>query len=259
VGEVWWWASQDRQFESTQTNENADVLDALCYFFVPLLEKWRGQPVTANFLARGAKIIYGWNLTEAVGQSFLERLRALVLVTPAENGARVLLSTPADADASAAPAPEASSFLEEVVAKFEAFPLIREDLINRHLTTEQLSEILVRFLVSLDAYSSDGIARELRTRLQRLQRVAGSQVFSEELSIFTQEQTYLCARFIRELSSTDPDLTSKLSSIAGAGLLAELVEDFRKPTSITASSETTIILDAPFALSLLGAFGAAPE
>lgn len=55
-------------------SENSDVIDALAYFFVPILDKLSGKPITASLLAKAGKLIYGWNLTESVGQVFVERL-----------------------------------------------------------------------------------------------------------------------------------------------------------------------------------------
>lgn len=57
-------------------DENSDVIDALFYFYVPILDKLSGKPNTASLLAKAAKLIYGWNLTESVGHVFVERLAA---------------------------------------------------------------------------------------------------------------------------------------------------------------------------------------
>lgn len=53
-------------------DENSDVIDALFYFYVPILDKLSGKPNTASLLAKAAKLIYGWNLTESVGHVFVE-------------------------------------------------------------------------------------------------------------------------------------------------------------------------------------------
>ena len=77
-------------------DENADVIDTICIFIKPIIEKWRNNPVTASLLAKGLRIVYGWNITEAVAETFLARLESKGEVT--RNERHALIATPSSSE-----------------------------------------------------------------------------------------------------------------------------------------------------------------
>lgn len=238
-------------------NENSDVIDALCYFYVPILDKLHGEPITASFLAKAAKFIYGWNLTESVGHVFVERLVAQGhLVEEQKNGQTVFVAQPSPELAANVETSIQDSF-DQVTELFGEFDLISSDLTYRQLTREQLGDLLVRFLISLDAYSNNEISASLRSGDITNGERSALQELTNDVSVLSQSETHVCARFVQWLSKNQPELAEKLSLFVAAGLLAELVEDFRKPSALETKSETTFFLDGPMLLGLIGTSGAA--
>lgn len=238
-------------------NENSDVIDALCYFYVPILDKLHGKPVTASLLAKAAKLIYGWNLTESVGHVFVERLVAQGhLVEEQKNGQTVFVAQPSPELAADVETSIQDSF-DQVTELFGEFDLVSGDLIYRQLTREQLGDLLVRFLISLDAYSNNEISASLKSGDITNGERSALQELTNDVSVLSQSETHVCARFVQWLSKDQPELAEKLSLFVAAGLLAELVEDFRKPSALETKSETTFFLDGPMLLGLIGTSGAA--
>lgn len=238
-------------------NENSDVIDALCYFYVPILDKLHGKPITASLLAKAAKLIYGWNLTESVGHVFVERLVAQGhLVEEQKNGQTIFVAQPSPELAADVETSIQESF-EQVTELFGEFDLVSGDLIYRQLTREQLGDLLVRFLISLDAYSNNEITASLRSGDIANGERSALQELTNDVSVLSQSETHVCARFVQWLSKEQPELAEKLSLFVAAGLLAELVEDFRKPSALETKSETTFFLDGPMLLGLVGTSGAA--
>lgn len=235
--------------------ENSDVIDALCYFFVPILDKISGKPVTASLLAKAAKLIYGWKITESVGQVFIERLAAHGhLEREEQNGKDYFIAQPSsdlggDLDHSIY-----ESF-EEVTVLFRNFDLVSGDLLYSQLTGEELGDLLVRFLISLDAYSNEEIAAELKSGSVLSEESEALRALSNDVSVPTQSEAHVCARFVQWLGFERPELAEKLGLFVAAGLLAELVEDFRKPSAVETQSDTTFFLDGPMLLGLVGTSG----
>ena len=238
-------------------NENSDVIDALCYFYVPILDKLHGKPITASLLAKAAKLIYGWNLTESVGHVFVERLVAQGhLVEEQKNGQTIFVAQPSPELAADVETSIQDSF-DQVTELFGKFDLVSGDLIYRQLTREQLGDLLVRFLISLDAYSNNEISASLKSGDIANGERSALQELTNDVSVLSQSETHVCARFVQWLSKEQPELAEKLSLFVAAGLLAELVEDFRKPSALETKSATTFFLDGPMLLGLVGTSGEA--
>ncbi|PIV75989.1 MAG: hypothetical protein COW55_03380 [Rhodobacteraceae bacterium CG17_big_fil_post_rev_8_21_14_2_50_65_11] len=238
-------------------DENSDVIDSLCYFYVPILDKLSGKPITASLLAKAAKLIYGWNLTESVGHVFVERLAAQGhLLKEERNGQDYFIAQPSPDLAIDVETSIQESF-DQVTDLFREFELVSGDPIYRQLTREQLGDLLVRFLISLDAYSNNEISASLKAGDIANGERSALQELKDDVSVLSQSETHVCARFVQRLSREQPELAEKLSLFVAAGLLAELVEDFRKPSALETKSETTFLLDGPMLLGLIGTSGEA--
>ena len=236
-------------------DENSDVVDALCYFFVPILDKVAGKPMTGSFLAKASGLMYGWNLTESVGDVFLERLVVHGFIAVAGDGKDKRYVAQASAEISNSIDATIQQAFEDVTERFEQFELINNDLIYRNLTKEELGEMLVRFLISLDAYTNESIATELKGAAKIDGEVATLKELEADVSVLSRAETHVCARFVQKLSKDDPVLSENLSLFVSAGLLAELVEDFRKPATVETKSDTIFFLDGPMLLGLIGTSG----
>ena len=73
----------------------------------------------------------------------------------------------------------------------------------------------------------------------------------------TDEESFLCARFVEDAIKTDPEASETLARIASIGLLTEVVQDFVKPDTPIETSNLTVYLDAPVAMEFLGVSGRA--
>ncbi|MEP4198124.1 MAG: hypothetical protein ABJL99_21060 [Aliishimia sp.] len=237
-------------------DESSDVVDALCYFFVPILDKVAGNPMTGSFIAKAGGLVYGWNLTESVGEVFLERLVAHGFVTVEGSGKDKRYIAQASPEMSSNIDETIQQAFDEVTERFEKFELIANDLINRNLTKEELGDMLVRFLISLDAYTNESIALELKAPAKNGELAALKELESD-VSVLSRAETHVCARFVQQLSKEEPELSENLGLFVSAGLLAELVEDFRKPSTVETKSETIFFLDGPMLLGLIGTSGEA--
>ncbi len=238
-------------------SENSDVIDALAYFFVPILDKLSGKPITASLLAKAGKLIYGWNLTESVGQVFVERLVEQGHLKPENSGGKEVLIAQASPNLTGNVESAIKESFEKVIELFAGFDLISGDLIYRQLSQEQLGDLLVRFLVSLGVYSNEDIAAELKSGRSVNGERDALQALSADISVLSRSETHVCARFVQWLNAERPELAAKLSNFVAAGLLAELVEDFRKPSTMETKSTTTFFLDGPMLLGLVGTSGTA--
>lgn len=244
---------------SLRGHGDTDVIDAICILLLPILEVWRGQPITTSLLSRGIRGTYGWNITESVASVFIERLERDGQLERSGNGrSSILISAPSDPPAEDVVGAPVSKAFDEVMDLFEEFDLVSGDLLYSKVSREDLSEKLIRYLISLDAYSEEDLSGQLR-RQKRDSDDAEVNELSDQLVDLTSEDIYLCARFIAYLSDEREELVASLADVVGAGLLAELIEDFRKPTALAAQSNTTIFFDAPLALSLVGVSGAAAQ
>lgn len=238
-------------------SENSDVIDALSYFFVPILDRLSGNPITPSLLAKAGKIVYGWNLTESVGQVFAQRLLAHGhLKSELVKGNQVLIAQPSPGLAGHS-ANNIKDAFEQVIELFRQFDLVSGDLMYRQLTQEQLGDLLVRFLVSLGVYSNEDIAAELRAAGGLNGERDALRGLVADVTALSRAEIHICARYVQWLSAEKPDLAAMLGSFVAAGLLAELVEDFRKPSTIETKSSAVFFLDGPMLLGLVGASGTA--
>lgn len=78
---------------------------------------------------------------------------------------------------------------------------------------------------------------------------------SQEHADKVDQGQYLVARFVSSIARTHQELFSELERVAAVGLLAELAQDFHKPTSRIRRTNITVYLDSPVALDLVGASG----
>jgi len=145
--------------------------------------------------------------------------------------------------------------LKEIIDEFEAFAPRLSDLLQYRRSREDLTEILIRFLVSLDAYNPVSFTTEL-TRLN---------LNAEDTRILTEleeggeplssDDRYMTARFVQHICRERADAVTKLARLASIGLLTEVVEDFVKPVGVESRVSLTVAVDAPLALDFLGCSG----
>jgi hypothetical protein len=238
--------------------EDDDVLDALIPFFEPILGVMNGKVFDPHVFSAGVRKLYRWRFTGDVAATFIPRLERkgyLKKQADTKHGsvwAVTYTETPADGEASTI-----LTALEQIIDEFEKFPPRVTDLLSYTRSREELKDILIRFLVLMDtqgegAYAPQlgglepgGQARELLAELEEGGRPLDP------------NDRYMCARFVRHLMRRCREFVPHLVRLASIGLLAEVVEDFMKPTHVETRTDLTVVLDAPIALDLLGCSGRA--
>lgn len=236
---------------------NGDVLDALIPFFEPILDVLRGKVFDPSLLGAGVQKLYRWRFTTDVAEQFIPRLvqkgylrregrgqQALYIVTyePKENG-----SLPSDSF---------DQLLNEIVDRFEEFAPVVTDLLHYHKSRDELTDILIRFLLSIGAFGDGALVEAEQIASAGASETQG--VLSELPEggpPLAHEDRYIAARFVVEMCEEKPAYLDDFRSIAAVGLLTEVAEDFIRPTSITTEAELTIVIDAPLALDYLGLSG----
>jgi hypothetical protein len=198
-----------------------------------------------------------WNLTLPVAEAFQERLAQkgwLVRSVKPDRTSFWVCQAPAD------PPPDpkeiaVSSAIDGIIDDLQKFAPSVSNYYNPDRSRDDLKDILIRFLVSLDGYSATAMAKNLRELdAEDAADPADSplQGLEDGGEPLTEQDRYLCARFVKHLAQTNSPQLKHLTSLVAVGLLTEVVADFVKPTGVVKKSDLTVVLDAPLALDLLG-------
>jgi hypothetical protein len=233
-----------------------DVLDALLPFFEPILEVMNGKLFEPRLFALGVQKLYRWRFTADIATQLIPRLTRgghleAVAAQPGKQAAYIVKFK-------APPGGEPiDDVLNEIIDEFEAFSPRLTDLLHYTRTREELTDILIRFLVSLDAYNPATFGTELaRLRLNEEDtRILGA--LEEGGEPLRSDDRYMAARFVQYICGNRADAVPNLARLASIGLLTEVVEDFVKPVGIERQANLTIAVDAPLALDFLGCSGTA--
>ena len=230
-----------------------DVLDALIPFFEPILQVMDGRIFEPQLLAVGAKKLYRWRINKDIAEEFIPRLvrKGYLKRRGSDQAAVYVVSYSAPPDNTNVAKIE--EVLKQIIDQFEAFPPRVTDLLNYERSREELTDILIRFLVSLDAYGEAAFAAEVRRLDSEGQRVLG--LIPEGGAPLPSDDRYMCARFVKEICDERPEFVPHLARLASIGLLTEVVEDFLKPTEAAERTNLTLVLDTPVALDYLGCSG----
>ncbi len=239
-------------------DRRGDVLDALIPFFEPILSLMNGRLFDPRLFALGVQKLYRWPFTKDIAEQFIPRLMSkgyLERVGTARDAAYIVkFATPTSIGDNQTPISEA---LDDIISQFEGFPARITDLLTYNKSREELTDILVRFLVSLDAYGETELVKEVeRAALGEEARNFVDQL-DEGSSSLSHDDRYICARFVHHLCHEKPQLVTQLARLASVGLLTEVVADFIKPTQPAGKIDLTVVVDAPLALDYLGCSGKA--
>lgn len=235
-----------------------DVIDSLLPFLAPILEVMRGTAFAPQLIVLGARKLYGWNISTAVAEVFRDRLIAKgYLRREMVNRMTIFICEPPPEPALSAAEIATTTALNEVIDALETFPDKLSSLFHVEKSRDELREMLVKFLVGLDAFGQNEMLGELRNIANGSNEEHKLATLAEGGRPLSAEDKYLCARFVSSLYREKSPLLQHLSQIASVGLLAEVVKDFAKPTGVVKRSDLTIVLDAPLALDLVGTSGTA--
>ena len=236
---------------------DSDVLDALIPFFEPILSVMNGKIFDPHVFSAGVRKLYRWRFTGDVAAQFIPRMeRKGFLRREAQTRAGtvwiVQYSYSSEENISSIVEP-----FEKIIDEFSTFPPRITDLLSYDRSRDELKDVLIRFLVSMDAHGEGAYAPELAgldpggaTRELLAQLEEGGRPLDPN-------DRYMCARFVRHLIKKRPEFMPHLVRLGSIALLTEVVEDFLKPTQSETKVDLTIILDAPLALDYLGCSGKA--
>ena len=150
----------------------------------------------------------------------------------------------------------AESELRAVSEQFQAFAQELSPLTSIPRTVEEFEDILIEWLLYIEAYSEKNLEFTIRTTKDAsgtLRQV----VDVPRTTNLKDEERFLCARFVESAVNSDPKAAETLARIASIGLLTEVVQDFVKPVTPVETSNLVVYLDAPVAMELLGVSGKA--
>jgi len=231
--------------------QSGDVLDALIPFFEPILAVMHGKVFDPELLAKGAQKLYRWRINRDIAEAFIPRLVKLGYLQRKASGVYVVdFQQPADAGK----LDDITSILEKIIDEFEKFPPRVTDLLNYHRSREELTEILIRFLLSLDAYGEAAFAAQVDRMASEEERAVLDQL-EEGGKPLPNDDRYMCARFVKQMCTKRPEYVPHFARLASIALLTEVVEDFVKPTQPATNVNLTVVLDGPVALDYLGCSG----
>lgn len=237
------------------TGANKDILDALIPFFEPVLEVMNGKIFDPKLFVLAVQRLYRWRFTKDIAEHFIPRLHRkgyLERKGTARDGIYLVTFKPKLDETNEQPI---TQLLAKILDEFEQFPPKVTDLLNYNKTRGELTDILIGFLVSLDAYRE----QQLTSELGRLNLKPGEQSLLSQIEEGGQplhpDDRYMAARFVQHLCKERPDYVPHLARLASVGLLTDVVQDFVKPTDVPGKVALTVILDAPLALDYLGCSG----
>lgn len=233
-----------------------DIVEALLPFFQPLLADQYGRVFDPVAFARKVTTTYGWNFSADIVEEIIPRFVSKgwlksVGANPREQAYRVERISDSDEDPTDG---KISETLSKIIDEFIPFIARISPLGGYSRSREEISDLLIEWLVSIDAYNEDVLKKNA---LQK--SVEGTLGIFQELpdgSDLTSEDKYLCARFVKHLFEIKSEFTEQLCGIASAGLLTEVVRDFHKPVTHVQRASLSIYLDSTVALELLGVSGA---
>ncbi|WP_316158304.1 MULTISPECIES: hypothetical protein [unclassified Bradyrhizobium] len=236
---------------------DTDVLDALIPFFEPILSLMNGKVFDPHVFAAGVRRLYRWRFTGDIAATFVPRLeRKGILQKQAKTGQGVVWLVRYDDPTDNAP-PAIVTVFEQIIDEFEKFPPRVTDLLAYKKNREELKDILIRFLVMMDVSGEGAFAPQLGEMEPGAEARELVSHLEEGGQPLDPNDRYMCARFVQYLMKRRPEFVPHLIRLSSIGLLAEVVEDFLKPTHTEGKTDLTIVLDAPIALDYLGCSGKA--
>lgn len=238
-------------------------LDSLLPFFEPLLSELDGQIYDPADFAKAVREQYRWNFTRDIAEEFCGRFAAkgwLTKVTEAKGIAVFQINHPSTSEPiGSEEASKLEARLHAVAVDFSKFVADISPLTAFDRSYEEFADILVEWLVSIDAYSEDVLRYSVHTGAQNDKGKLGIFVNIPDTSTLTDEERFLAARFVKKLFDEGSEKAIDLCKLASVGLLTEVVQDFQKPLSSVKKTDLCIYLDAPVAMDLLGVSGKAAK
>ena len=179
---------------------NGDVLDALIPFFEPILAVMNSRVFDPKLLAAGVQKLYRWRFTKDVAEQFIPRLVQRGHLRREGRGARAFYVVTFDqAEDRCGRNDQFSRTLDEILDKFAEFAPVVTDLLHYEKSRDELTDILIRFLLSIGAFG-DGV-------LNRNLAAEGDSILAklpEGGPPLAHEDRYIAARFVSAMCKENP-------------------------------------------------------
>ena len=144
---------------------SGDVLDALIPFFEPILEVMDKKVFDPRLLATGAQKLYRWRINRDIAENFIPRLVQKGYLKRQGTARDAIYVVNFQKQQEPANVAKIADVVDRIIDEFEEFPPRVTDLLNYHRSRDELTDILIRFVVSLDAYGEAAfVARGRQTR-----------------------------------------------------------------------------------------------
>lgn len=239
--------------------ESSDVLEKLIPFFDPILRPNHGQRLDVVGFAAEVRQTYKWNFNTDIVEVFIPRLVDagwLVPDNPDIEQTTYTITAPEDDAGTGEAGAGADAELRAIAGEFRDFARVLSPLTAIPKDIEEFEDILIEWLLYVEAFSEHNI--EFQTSISRDgDGKLHSYVSVPRTTSLTDEEEFLCARFVEHSINSDPKTAEILTRIASIGLLTEVVQDFIKPNTPVETSNLVVYLDGPVALELLGVSGKA--
>lgn len=239
-------------------NGASDVLTKLLPFFEPILREVNGQAFDPQAFANSVRSTYHWNFNVDIVEVFTPRLDDAGWLTSQSEGDKsgaYFVSLPEMPEVTEAER-TASEELAEIAGRFRTFATELSPLTAIPKDVTEYENILIEWLVYVEAFSEKNIdfkqyfkpddAGTMRTVVE-----------VPHTTSLTDEERFLCARFVQHELRAGGATAETLARIASIGLLTEVVQDFVKPVDAVEHTDLVVYLDAPNALEFLGVSGRA--
>lgn len=234
-----------------------DVIDAILPFFEPIMADQANGIFNPEKFAADVRQAYRWNFTADIAEELLPRFEVkgwVRRVTRLTQNA-VYDVTYQRSDSADEQVRDITERMLGIAEEFKKFIAVISPLTTYDKTPEQLVEMLVEWLISVDAYNEESLKQQFKHVEKMGNTWSLADLIPEDSSPLSPEDKYLCARFTKHLAdSNSPDI-GDLCKLASIGLLTEVVQDFNKPVTAINQSDLIIYLDAPVAMDLLGLSG----
>jgi hypothetical protein len=238
---------------------SSDILDALLPFFEPILAEFPGSTLNVSQFATRVSEAYRWNFTADIVEELIPRFQSKGWVqkisgTNQEAAYRVTYDNPSAGPSGAPDDIVITKTLITLAEEFANFIDVISPLTKFAVETNSLADMLVEWLISIDAYTED-VLRQKALQTTHVEGQIGLVVVVNDSSTLSSEEKYLCARFVKSLFEKTSPFIADLCKLASIGLLTEVVQDFHKPTTQVKATNLVVYLDAPVAMDLLGVSG----
>jgi hypothetical protein len=177
---------------------DSDVLDALIPFFEPILSVMNGKIFDPHVFSAGVRKLYRWRFTGDIATQFIPRLeRKGFLRKEARATNSALWVVQYNAPDLNNTLPKITIVFEQIIDEFAKFPPRVTDLLSYSRTRDELKDILIRFLVSMDAHGQGAYAPQLGDLDPGGQAGELLAQLEEGGRILDPNDRYMCARFVQ--------------------------------------------------------------